>query len=163
MKTKYCNTCKTTKSIDEFSIIKGKGDGRDYRCRACRSLYWKEYYVRFPEKKEELKKKRRENPKRKEYRLKNKEYAKNYQLRKTFGISLEEYHTLEEMQNGLCAICGEIEAEKSTRNTYFTVDHCHITNQIRGLLCNWCNRGLGLFEDNTDRIKSAINYLKKYK
>lgn len=55
-------------------------------------------------------------------------------------------------QGSKCRICG-IYADK------LSVDHNHKTGQIRGLLCNKCNTGLGMFQDNTSIIESALKYL----
>ena len=46
-------------------------------------------------------------------------------------------------------------------NVKLNVDHCHITNKVRGLLCHDCNRALGLLKDNTSILSSAINYLQE--
>lgn len=42
------------------------------------------------------------------------------------------------------------------------IDHCHKTNQVRGLLCFSCNSALGHFKDNVESLKKAIKYLKKW-
>ncbi len=42
------------------------------------------------------------------------------------------------------------------------IDHDHKTHKIRNLLCNNCNTGLGLFNDDILVLSSAIDYLKKY-
>lgn len=61
-----------------------------------------------------------------------------------------------EEQGGLCAICGNpLEVP--------CVDHDHETNQVRGLLCNPCNRGLGLFKDKPETLRSAAAYIEKSK
>lgn len=50
-----------------------------------------------------------------------------------------------------CTICGD--------EAPLVVDHDHKTNQIRGMLCNRCNKGLGLFRDNPDLLEYARIYL----
>ena len=43
------------------------------------------------------------------------------------------------------------------------IDHCHKTGKIRGLLCDTCNRALGLFKDDIQMLKNSVAYLEKYK
>lgn len=56
-----------------------------------------------------------------------------------------------------CAICGTLETELNKR---LSVDHCHTTNEIRGLLCTNCNIGLGMFKDNPELLDHAQRYLR---
>lgn len=75
-------------------------------------------------------------------------------LRARYGITESFVYDLAEKQNWKCGICQcEI-----TRGTWF-IDHCHITNKVRGLLCLHCNTGLGSFKDNIASLTSAISYL----
>lgn len=74
-------------------------------------------------------------------------------LRQRYGINETEYYILYGSQEGKCKICGDF-------REILDVDHCHKTNEVRGLLCGDCNRGLGLFNDNVDKLKNAIKYLK---
>lgn len=67
-----------------------------------------------------------------------------------------EYGLMLTSQNGRCAICGNHQHYQR-----LAVDHCHKTQQIRGLLCMQCNRGLGRFFDSPFRLQNAINYLEK--
>lgn len=98
----------------------------------------------------------------KEWRKENPEKCKNNDLLKMHKITLEEYNTLLKKQNGVCAICGNPEyvtmADGKPRN--LAVDHNHETGKIRGLLCTNCNKGLGHFKDNIEKLKIAINYLE---
>ena len=80
----------------------------------------------------------------------------NYYLR-TYGITLKEYDIMYEEQEGCCAICGIHQLEESRR---FCVDHDHDTGQVRGLLCNNCNTGIGKLKDNYDLLYRAADYLR---
>lgn len=89
-------------------------------------------------------------------------YAKDRLLRRDYGLSIEEYERLHELQEGRCAICGN--PETGLHGRYGTplqlaVDHDHQTSQVRGLLCVFCNRGLGLFRDDPARLRAALAYL----
>lgn len=78
----------------------------------------------------------------------------NY-LRKTYGLTLAQCNRMNEMNDGLCWICG---AKPKSRRLH--VDHDHKTGRVRGLLCWHCNSGLKWFRDNEDFVASAVNYLK---
>ena len=82
-------------------------------------------------------------------------------LKKKYGITSEDYERMHENQDGKCAICETTETG-DRRAKHFTVDHCHETGKVRGLLCHRCNTALGLFEDKTDRMNNAIQYLRKH-
>ena len=72
-------------------------------------------------------------------------------LKKNFGLTLDEYNTLALAQNNLCYICGKPETHingVSKRIQPLSIDHCHITNKIRKLLCNRCNVTLGRIENS---------------
>lgn len=75
-----------------------------------------------------------------------------------YGLTLEDYDQLVEEQDGVCAICKGTDFGKHGR---MFVDHNHETGEIRGLLCNRCNSGLGLFKDNTASLLNAIQYLQR--
>ena len=100
-----------------------------------------------------------------QYRLKYPERIKNHDLRSNHGIMLEEYNRMLELQNNVCAICGEPETSKEVNRKVksLAVDHNHKTGKIRGLLCGKCNKAIGLLQDNTELLQSAINYLNRNK
>ena len=90
------------------------------------------------------------------------EYSFNASLKKSYGICCNTYYKMHEQQNGVCAICekAELSVDKNTgKIRRLSVDHCHTTGKIRGLLCSRCNRGLGFFRDNVDLLRNAIQYL----
>jgi len=64
-------------------------------------------------------------------------------------------------QNGLCAICGKPPSRRNVKEMLLHVDHNHKTGKIRGLLCNSCNRGIGLLGDNPDTLFAAEGYLRR--
>jgi hypothetical protein len=82
---------------------------------------------------------------------------KAHLLKKSFNLSYEDFLSLKEKQNNLCAICNNPE---HVSNRDLAVDHCHTTGKIRGLLCTNCNKLLGHAKDNIDVLYSAIEYLK---
>lgn len=77
-------------------------------------------------------------------------------LRSKDGLTLEEYDALLLKQGGACAICGQSPSLKALH-----VDHHHETGNVRGLLCNNCNRCLGLLKDDVAVLRSAIVYLER--
>ena len=81
-------------------------------------------------------------------------------LKRDYGITIEEYEKMRSDQNDLCAICGSAEGNWKANGSRLVVDHCHKTKKVRGLLCPSCNRGLGQFEDDSNRLKNAITYLQ---
>ena len=62
-------------------------------------------------------------------------------------------------QGGVCAICGT--AEWGGRYDRPHTDHDHATGIFRGILCDFCNRGLGMFRDDPARLRAAAAYLEK--
>lgn len=70
------------------------------------------------------------------------------------------YDRLYQVQQGRCAVCKKHQTEVKKR---LGADHDHTTGKIRGLLCDPCNRGLGLFKDNIELLLAAINYLEATK
>lgn len=138
-----------------------------------RIAYGRKYAKEHPEKirkwaNDWFKKNYRENEEFRKRRLAyHKNYYKNnprlsdgYNLRTRYGITVNDYDILLEKQNNSCAICGKHVSKLSRR---LSVDHCHESNKIRGLLCSNCNFGIGYMQESTEIMERAINYLKKNK
>ncbi len=77
-----------------------------------------------------------------------------------YGVTKEQYDKLVEQQNGVCAICQNPQIKKHLK-TRLSIDHDHVSGRVRGLLCDTCNRALGLFKDNVVTLGAAYEYLKK--
>ena len=85
---------------------------------------------------------------RKEAREKHREYR--------YGVPYAVFLEKIKEQNGKCGIC------KNGIQENATLDHCHKTGKMRGLLCRACNRGLGMFGDSLPVLKEAIEYVRRY-
>lgn len=77
-------------------------------------------------------------------------------LRRTYGITKDDFAAILNRQNHVCAIC----SRRCITGKALAVDHVHSTGRIRGLLCAPCNRGLGMFGDDPERLRVAIAYLE---
>lgn len=93
-------------------------------------------------------------------RCENPQTLRCRQLLQKYGITVEDYDRMLEEQGGRCAVCGR--TEPGGRSKLFFPVHDHRTGSVRGLLCQPCNSGLGLFGDNVDVLVSAIAYLLQH-
>lgn len=73
-----------------------------------------------------------------------------------YGVTKEFLVALHKKQDGKCAICGEIPSTERGLH----VDHCHKTNDVRGLLCHGCNTGIGALKEDAEILSNAIKYLR---
>lgn len=77
-------------------------------------------------------------------------------LKYLYGIAPDKYDELLVKQNGVCAICRKL----CVTGQRLSVDHCHETGKVRGLLCHNCNHGIGKFKDKPELLLAAAKYLK---
>ena len=77
-------------------------------------------------------------------------------VRASYGLEEMDLQDLMNKQKGLCAICG---LDLGTLKYNYYIDHCHSTGKVRGLLCPYCNTGVGFYE-NSD-IGQVRKYLNK--
>lgn len=81
-----------------------------------------------------------------------------YTLNYKYGITEEQYDQLLEKQNHCCAICDKHSTESSKR---LAVDHDHVTGEIRGLLCDYCNyRVVGKHRDGA-KLRKIADYVEQ--
>src|SRR5262245_38034966 len=90
---------------------------------------------------------------REKHRVRNRLAQRRMVFRKVYGISWADYETMFERQGGACAIC------KRTGLT-LCVDHCHLTGEVRGLLCIRCNSAIGFCSDDPALLQAAAAYLQ---
>lgn len=134
---KTCATCLIEKPFTEFYKGTGRSKFTSY-CKPCYILRVKKNYR--SEKGQEA-------------------YHRN-RLKRDFGLSLEKFKEMRSEQNNCCAICGI--HESLTRKKILCVDHCHKTGKVRGLLCDTCNRAIGLLKDSPESLYSAYNYVSGF-
>lgn len=78
------------------------------------------------------------------------------------GCSKEMYDALLHEQGNACAICQREVGHVTRKGTKarLAVDHDHQSGEVRGLLCNRCNRGLGYLENS---LQSATEYIERHR
>ena len=77
------------------------------------------------------------------------------QMKKRYGITIDQYEMMLKRQHYGCKICGQ----QCPTGKRLAVDHCHHTGMICGLLCSSCNTALGSFNDDVNRLNLAAQYL----
>jgi hypothetical protein len=80
-------------------------------------------------------------------------------------ITVVQYQQMIEKQNNKCEICGREETckdPKHDRVRRLSIDHCHRTGIVRGLLCHSCNTAIGKFKDDVELLHKAIKYITKH-
>ena len=124
------------------------------KCPSCDRAVWKDGYCKTHEPSQQ-----------RERRAANPERFKGYSLRRDYGISLGEYEDMLAAQNGMCAICSAADGSERSNNNgskRLSVDHDHVTGQVRGLLCAQCNQALGCLQDSAELLKRSVGYLEAY-
>lgn len=75
-------------------------------------------------------------------------------LRRSYGITIDDYKRLRIEQKDCCAICG------NKPKTRLVVDHCHTSGKARALLCDSCNRWVGILENPPDLSRHRLYIVK---
>jgi len=134
---KECKKCLATLPLDDFPKDKSGVQGRYYICRPCNNKH----------RAETRKAKLKADP----------DHYKNLKLKERYGISSEDRASLLAEQDNKCKIC--LIPEARSKRGILCVDHCHTTGEVRGLLCDLCNKALGHFRDNPALLKTGIAYI----
>ncbi len=142
---KKCFTCGKVKSAKSFSRKRASNDGYNSSCRSCTTAY---------------------NRSRHSSDLYSLHKQRENNLKNGYNLTFTEYDAIFQSQSGVCACCGREETAFSRVANSFqrlSVDHCHRTNKIRGLLCSNCNTALGLMHEDPANVKSLLTYIEKWK
>lgn len=131
---KICIACEIEKPLDQFTIDRSRKDGLDIKCKPCKRVLYNKWY--------------RGNKKAKLSKRRSKWLSQ--------GIDPDLAESMIAKTQS-CEICKT--TEPGARG--FVPDHDHETGIIRGILCGNCNRALGWFHDDVDRLKEAIAYLRR--
>jgi len=147
---KICRVCELLKPLEDFYKESRTVDGYQARCKACQRSSAQISYA-------ENKPRVLERQKSKYDPLKRRERA----LIEGYGISQDHYDLMFELQVGKCEICFSTDPKHTSGR--FVVDHCHDSDQVRGLLCGECNFMIGKARDDISLLENAIEYLRRYR
>jgi hypothetical protein len=136
---RVCGKCGRTRPTYEFSKTTG--------CKECSAKYYHEY----------AKRRSATDP---EYAETKRRYQRNWHLKKTYGISIEEYEALLKTQDGHCAICPATRGASDRES--LCVDHNHITGASRALLCVRCNLSVRDLGDDLAHAEMVMAYVRKH-
>lgn len=136
---KRCNACGIAKASTAFTRRKTKNGTfiLHSECKECSCIRVAKHY----KKETEVQKLKR----------------KSLFMQRTYGISLEDYNDMFIKQNGLCLGCKK---HQSQFNKSFSVDHCHKTLKVRGLLCSGCNLAVGNTKEKPETLRNLAIYLE---
>lgn len=79
-----------------------------------------------------------------------------------YGLDAVQLQKMHDDRQGRCDICGKEETVLGSTGKVksLAVDHDHNTGRVRGLLCNNCNRGIGLLSKEPELLRRALVYLE---
>jgi hypothetical protein len=150
---KRCSKCKIEKESTEFFRSgKHKSGKEKFRgdCRECAQKQTVEWRV---------KNRSHYNNYSAMWRDKNPDKQHKTDIKRRYGLSIEDYNRMLTTQNMGCKICGK-QHDPSVKRGRLYVDHDHKTGAVRGLLCMACNSMIGRATDDISILEKAIEYLK---
>lgn len=138
---KVCTKCNTEKPHSDYHKNSASPDGFHSVCKACKNAQAANRYRSLN----------------KTGRPKSFDARANH-LKRTYGITTEQYDELLKKQNDSCAVCGR---HKDSEKKSLSVDHNHKTGEIRGLLCTMCNyRHVGRHRDG-ELLRKIADYIEQ--
>jgi hypothetical protein len=147
---KVCSECQKARPLEDFYRSKHGAQGRRANCKDCqnaRTYAWRnanrQRYLEI----------RRDETRRVAARASMRSLSK-------YGLTEDDYVRMLAEQQDVCAVCGNGPGGRVRR---LCVDHCHDTGKVRGLLCDPCNRILGMIKDSKEHAHSMADYIDKYR
>ena len=143
-----CTRCKSDKECSDFypSTLRTFTTW----CKECVKTVNKAWAVRNPDKV-----RARVRTYHRKHRAERSDYAKWRRLQNKYSLTKDQYTVMLAHQEHRCAICdGSL-----VNQPRVSVDHNHDTGKVRGILCNTCNRGIGLLKDNPAVLTRAAQYV----
>lgn len=174
IKTKKCNRCHEIKPITEFRKIQGYFLTQCKKCELKKGLEIRQKYKKINKNRNPYNNNKKQCTVCKKWKIRSKEnwYAinsnkdglnfrckeceKKIKMISKYKITKKQHNYILKKQKNRCKICG-----KKLENPY--IDHNHKTGEIRGLLCQNCNSGIGHLKDNPFILFNAIKYLEENK
>ena len=133
----FCNKCQEWKPLTtEFWYWSESRNAWHTPCKKCTRSYTNGYNA--------------------EHRNEARRNARSAAMKYKYGITVEEYNDLLRKQDGVCAVCGSTGFGRR-----LSVDHCHTTGHVRGLLCYKCNTGAGMLNDDPALVAKLLLYLER--
>lgn len=133
---KVCADCKQRKTNASFYRDRRRPDGLTPYCKVCNNRRQAEFDEKNPDSKRQKQRK--------------------YQLKRFYGITLEKYEELFSKQKGCCPICLR---HQSVLRKRLAVEHNHKTQEIRGLVCDYCNRFVIGRESDPELFRRAADFV----
>jgi Recombination endonuclease VII len=162
LSTLTCTKCHESKNPEDFSPSPKHKNGKYPWCKPCKAEYARGWIRTIPKEvvAAQARARRERRDADKAARAKYLTQSVVYALKSKYGITPHYVVELAEHQGGVCAIC-KAPPNTSKKRGGLHVDHDHATGKVRGLLCESCNQGLGLFRDNQESLRGAIAYLQE--
>ena len=131
---KICPKCKIEKPLTDFH------KSRVRKCKSCYNEYARHYWA-------ENRNKIQSWPSRSRTALRK--INRRNHLKRKFNLMPEDIPDV-------CMVCGS----KNLNGRALSVDHCHVTGRVRGVLCGGCNVALGAVKDNPITLRTLAIYLE---
>ena len=149
MEKRICKKCGKEKPLTEFRQRHKNPDRWEWSCKKCRSLQARNN----PNRETNVEKYRKTD--------KYKNSIKKSVVSK-YGLTVEEYNSMVESVGGLCEICRQPETRTfNGKVRALSIEHCHLTNKVRGIVCDNCNTALARTQESIQILESMIEYLKR--